>query len=287
MTNRYSIIVPPFSRLGFTILELLVVISVVAILASLLLPTIAQAKHQGRKAVCLSNKRQISIAWASYADDNADKLVYNSPGVYSSLIGWTVDWMSWTVDERTTNIDRFKEGRLARYATLSHKVFKCPEDTFLSPAQRSAGLAERPRSVSMNYFVGFANEPEGDFFASKERIRGTVLFVRMSDFNRTNPSQIYVFLDEHPDSITGGCMLPPVSKSDTAWPRLPASYHLKGSILSFADGHAEYKRWVSRTTIEPVLYSHWADRATKGLSSDRRDFDWLRKRSTEWNHDSW
>jgi len=61
---------------GFTLIELLVVIAIVAILAALLLPALASAREQGRKAVCLSNLRQMGIALQGYANDNEGKIPY-------------------------------------------------------------------------------------------------------------------------------------------------------------------------------------------------------------------
>ena len=74
MKTRVSASIP--RGRAFTLIELLVVIAILAILAALLLPALATAREKGRKAVCVSNLRQVGLAIRSYADDNEGRIPY-------------------------------------------------------------------------------------------------------------------------------------------------------------------------------------------------------------------
>jgi prepilin-type N-terminal cleavage/methylation domain-containing protein len=64
----------PTARCGFTLIELLVAIAIIAILAALLLPSLAGSKEQARRVHCKSNQRQFLLAALMFADDNEDRL---------------------------------------------------------------------------------------------------------------------------------------------------------------------------------------------------------------------
>lgn len=66
----------PIRRSGFTLLELMVVIAIIATLAALMLPALSSAKGAGRKAACISNLRQTGIAIALYAGDHEGRIPY-------------------------------------------------------------------------------------------------------------------------------------------------------------------------------------------------------------------
>jgi prepilin-type N-terminal cleavage/methylation domain-containing protein len=79
---------------GFTLIELLVVIAIIAILAAMLLPALARAKQSGQRAVCLSNLKQIGLAFGMYLNDFADHFP-DRRDLKSSLPGGYHPWTTW------------------------------------------------------------------------------------------------------------------------------------------------------------------------------------------------
>ena len=260
---------------GFTLIELLVVMATIAVLSSLLLPTLAGAKSRGQQIFCLNNTRQLNLAWLLYAHDNNDLLAYNLGATeIKQILGrnqhynWANSVLNWELDADNTNTLLNTEAALGPYVGRNNRVFKCPSDHVISSIQRRAGWSERSRSISMNAMVGDA----GEFTHGGTNVNNPSYhqFLKLSDFTAT--PDIFVFIEEHPDSINDGYFLNKAYEPE--WTDLPASYHNGSANLSFADGHAELHHWTIPSTKRPSR----PDAA--GLpfdlpDGDRADFNWL------------
>jgi prepilin-type N-terminal cleavage/methylation domain-containing protein/prepilin-type processing-associated H-X9-DG protein len=238
-----------FSRqCGFTLLELLAVIAIVSILASIILPALSRAKARAQGTYCLNNTRQLLMAWTLYADEHDGRLAYNLGGGNVSAadgssqpVDMSPNWANNVLSYDSQNSDNTNSAKLVAtgigpYVNTS-PTYRCPSDYALSQAQKSLGWTARVRSYSMNAMVGDA----GSFLKDGRSLSNPdyVQFVKASAI--PHAADIFVFLDEHPDTITDGYFANRTYPE--VWMRLPGSYHDGAASFSFADGHAETHHW--------------------------------------------
>jgi prepilin-type processing-associated H-X9-DG protein/prepilin-type N-terminal cleavage/methylation domain-containing protein len=276
------------ATVGFTLIELLSVLCVIAILASLLLPALGNAKTKAKAISCLNNEKQLGLACQLYADEANDRFPYNLGGpeirkleAQNSFVNWSSPIMDWEVfnpgnvnTSDNTNTILLTKGGIGPYTSKSAGVYRCPSDTVLSDLQSRAGWDHRVRSISMNAMVGDA----GVFSSTGSNTNNPDYkqFFKVSQVPK--PSQIFVFIEEHPDSINDGYFL---NQPDSfKWFDLPASYHNGSVNLSFTDGHVESHHWLYTSTKRPArpgAFHLFNDSLTE---SERTDFQWLMNRTT-------
>ncbi len=253
---------------AFTLIELLVVIAIIAILAAMLLPALTKSKQKAQGIQCMSNTKQLALAWLMYAHENGDRLVNNRgiDGTEASRVNnWVGDVMGYSASEDTNTV-LLQMGLLAPYVAKNISIYHCPADHTMT-TEADGRKYPRVRSVSMNAFVG----PFDD--AGSQLISGWAQFIRLSGVR--TPSMVFVFLDENPQSVNDGwyifCNDGPHGR---LWSDLPGSYHNGACGFSFADGHSEIKRWLVSTTTVP--FKVWPI----PTGPDRRDFLWVSQRAT-------
>lgn len=247
--------------MAFTLIELLAVIAIIAILAAILLPALASARERSRGIYCVNNTRQLTLAWQLYADDHDSLLPYNlvmANSTFRTNLNWVNNVMTWHLDSDNTNLATITEASLGPYAGAS-AIYRCPSDRALSADQLAAGWDHRIRSYSMNAMIGNV----GSAMVGNGNVNNPGYRQFLKSEQIPHPTDIFVFLDEHPDSINDGYFLDReseatvnswgvVSGADNKWNKLPASYHNRSAAFSFADGHATLHHWLRPLTAPPA-----------------------------------
>jgi prepilin-type processing-associated H-X9-DG protein len=260
------------------LIELLVVIAIIAVLAAMLLPTLAKAKAKAQCVTCMNNGSQMSKAMWMYAGDNFDFFPPNPDD------GNTIQGHEWVAGEVSggmppgstgfsadmTNPNNLTDPALcliAIYLGQNPGVFKCPSDPrygrYNGPNTYLRGtIIPAVRSVSMNQGVGtvcpyFSRDGSGHLGKPTLPVNGPWLnglhshqagrpyatFGKMTDFGVCSSALVFTTVDENPWSINDAALA--VCAAVPQINDYPAAYHNNGCGFAFADGHCEMHHWIS------------------------------------------
>lgn len=185
---------------GFTLVELLVVIGIIALLIGILLPTLSSARESANRVACSSNLRQLGTAQVMYTLDNEGSFPAGARGGYLAH-----DWIHWELGRPGPNGEsleqRLDNGALVKYMgdEFDENIYRCPSDDIDSRLGGIAGQGPFRYSYTMNYLVA---SPIGDFSAEDAIGIAPDNYVKISGIDSS--SEVAIMQEESHTTINDG-----------------------------------------------------------------------------------
>jgi prepilin-type N-terminal cleavage/methylation domain-containing protein/prepilin-type processing-associated H-X9-DG protein len=239
---------------AFTLIELLVVIAIIALLLSIIMPSLDMAKRKAAGVVCMSNEKQLSLAWTLFAADNDDTIVDGEPDSKAPYDGFTTysgfgkvaNFITVPVNETYTAADYTLEGRIRGLERgglwmylENYKIYHCPAD--------KRTIKDELRYGYRTYSIGkvYSRSPPGQWGDTGEK---DVSVNKMNQIK--NPGSKFVWVEEMDvqekyNNYTWNHFL-----NEQRWGDPLAVWHGDSSTFGFADGHAERYKWSGQEVLQ-------------------------------------
>lgn len=261
-------VAPAGGRRGFSLVELMVTIAIVALLVALTLPAVQQAREAARRTTCASNVRQLGLALVQYAgfmggmlvphhDDDAERIAGTAAGVYP-YPGTSLYWFG-KVDgnepDPAKQLD-FRAGPLAPFMETNKAVYQCPNFGIRQVATASYGSLTTAYDYNLQLGPGTRydfDNPNGNW--GYDLLDGEPLAYRMADLTELGRTigfaeSAQVRYDLKFLENLGG-LIPPSRNFPTVHFRHPKAL----AQVFFMDGHVE--AWALRPAVPDVPGSNW------------------------------
>jgi prepilin-type N-terminal cleavage/methylation domain-containing protein len=254
-----------FVRGAFTLIELLVVIAIIAILAAMLLPALSKAKMKATTAVCVSNQKQMGLAWTMYASDGRDILVNLNNFVNSSAANTTgLNQNPWRWQYATSlepnNLPVVPaQGSLDTQGYVKLLTEQCVAQGAFGPYLKNPDVVNCPGDTrkqlgSANYaFCSYSGATGLNGQSWGNHPTPSELLSKITDL--PHPTDKFVFVEENdPRGENEGTWVMNFDGAAPNWTGTtildsPAAFHVTSSTFIWADGHATSHRWLDGTTI--------------------------------------
>jgi prepilin-type N-terminal cleavage/methylation domain-containing protein/prepilin-type processing-associated H-X9-DG protein len=253
---------------GFNLIELMVVITIIALMAALLMPALSKAKQQATAAACLGNQKQLAAAFHMYTQDNSDRVVqmadyvtgetfYPAGGYWAGPMPGP-NWSS-TSDALAAAVTGLQTSNALYFYCNNLGVYHCPGDSRVLNIPTTNG----PNGWAYDSYARTENiggEPYDNYYGAGET------YTKMSAI--TQPAATFSMMEtaDWRGYNVGTWAVQWQKNGAFEWVAPPAMWHVNVSTIGFADGHAEMHKWLDSELVNAgqraargVPMGTWAD----------------------------